>query len=297
MKDIQDLYLINYTKDNITYSLDMIRLKTYFTYEIYSSLDYYLRSYFGNCIKKYWISDRIMQFKYNWVIEIEEGVSFYIAFHHNNEKKDDHEGKYNFTIEFNPNKLKMSPLLLHILDLGFDWYIKSYDIAFDVPISILDLIWDLSGRNMEKIDNRGYDNKTIMIGKGDGRVKIYNKKRESDLNILNNMTRIEISREVEDFPLKSIKIFKYDNNFPVIYTNNYIYSMSDYKDKTLLAILYAVQNGFPLRDLSKTYRKKIKELLEGGYKLKFSNQIVTDVIKQSIYKYFVRPGKSIQVIF
>ena len=54
--------------------------------------------------------------------------------------------------------------------------LKSYDIAFDIRLSINDLIYDMSGRGIEKIDNRGFDNKTIMLGKGDGRVKIYNKK-------------------------------------------------------------------------------------------------------------------------
>ena len=291
MKDIKEIYNVNYIKDNIIYSLDMFRLKTYLDYTTYSNLDFYIRTYYKDKIKKFWISDRIMQFKYNWSIEVEEGKSFYFGFHHNNEKKDEHEGLYNLTIEFNPNKLKDNKLLLHILDLGFKWYIKSYDLAFDIRVNVNDLIWDMSGRNLEKIDNRGFDNKTIMLGKGDGRVKIYNKKKESDLNIMGDLTRIEISREVEDFPIHDVKILHYDNLFPSIYTNNYIYSLSDYNDKTTLALLYAVQNGFPLRDLTKTYRKKIKDMLEGGYKIKFSNKIVTDVLRQTIFYYFVRPRK------
>lgn len=289
MKKIEDLYFVNYTKDNIIYSLDMFRLKTYIDYTTFSNLDFYLKTYHNEKIKKFWISDRVMQFKYNYVIEVEEGKSFYFGFHHNNEKKDEHEGLYNLTIEFNPNKLKKDFLLLHILDLGYKWYIKSYDIAFDLNINILDLIWDLSGRNLEKIDNRGYDNKTVMIGKGDGRIKIYNKKRESNLDIMGDMTRIEISREVEDFPIHDVKILHYDNIFPYVYLNNYIYSFEDYKDKTTLALLYAVQNGFPIRDLTKTYRSKIKNMLEGGYKIKFSNKIVTDLLRQTIFAYFVRP--------
>ena len=51
--------------------------------------------------------------------------------------------------------------------------------------------------------------------------------------------------------------------FPSIYLNNYLYSFSDYEDKTLLAILYSVQNGFPIKYLTKTYKKKIKDLLQG----------------------------------
>lgn len=294
MKDIKEMYNINYVKDNIIYSLDMLRVKTYIDYDKYSNLDFYLRTYFKDNIKKFWITDKIMQFKYNWVIEIEEGKSFYFGFHHNNEKKDMHEGKYNLTIEFNPNKLKDNKLILKILALSDNWYIKSFDIAFDLRININDIIYDMSGRNIERIENRGFDNKTISVGKNDGRFKIYNKKKESDLDILGDLTRIEISREMEDFPIKNTKIFEYDNIFPSIYLNNYIVSFSNYEDKTLLGLLYAVQNGFPLKNLTKTYRKKIKDLLEGGNKIKFSNKLCTDLLRQTIFYYFCRIGESIQ---
>ena len=205
-----------------------------------------------------------------------------------------HDGKYNLTIEFNPNKLKDNKLVIKILSLSDDWYIKSYDIAFDLRININDIIYDMSGRNIEKIENRGFDNKTISVGKNDGRFKIYNKKKESDLNILGDLTRVEISREVEDFPIKNTKILQYDNIFPSIYLNNYIVSFSNYEDKTLLGLLYAVQNGFPLRNLTKTYRKKIKDLLEGGNKIRFSNKLCTDLLRQTIFYYFCRRGESIQ---
>lgn len=294
MKDIREMYNINYVKDNIIYSLDMFRVKTYIDYDKYSNLDFYLRTYFKDNIKKFWITDKIMQFKYNWVIEIEEGKSFYFGFHHNNEKKDMHEGKYNLTIEFNPNKLKDNKLILKILELSDNWYIKSFDIAFDLRININDIIYDMSGRNIEKIENRGFDNKTISVGKNDGRFKIYNKKKESDLDILGDLTRVEISREMEDFPIKNTKILEYDNIFPSIYLNNYIVSFSNYEDKTLLGLLYAVQNGFPLKNLTKTYRKKIKDLLEGGNKIKFSNKLCTDLLRQTIFYYFCRIGESIQ---
>lgn len=294
MKDIKEMYNINYVKDNIIYSLDMLRVKTYIDYDKYSNLDFYLRTYFKDNIKKFWITDKIMQFKYNWVIEIEEGKSFYFGFHHNNEKKDMHEGKYNLTIEFNPNKLKDNKLILKILALSDNWYIKSFDIAFDLRININDIIYDMSGRSIEKIENRGFDNKTISVGKNDGRFKIYNKKKESDLDILGDLTRVEISREMEDFPIKNTKILEYDNIFPSIYLNNYIVSFSNYEDKTLLGLLYAVQNGFPLKNLTKTYRKKIKDLLEGGNKIKFSNKLCTDLLRQTIFYYFCRIGESIQ---
>ena len=164
-----------------------------------------------------------------------------------------------------------------------------------IPINILDLIWDISGRGEEKIFSHGHDNKTIYLGKGNGRVKIYNKKKESDLAIAGNMTRIEISTEVEDFDIRKIKLFKFTGSFPNIYINQYVYSLSDYEEKnsTLLAILYAVQNGFPIRNLTRRYRDKLKDLLEGGYKINFDEKEATGIIRKNIFYYFLNTNKTV----
>ena len=76
-----------------------------------------------------------------------------------------------------------------------------------------------------------------------------------------------------------------------MYLSNYLYSFNDYKDTTLLAILYAVQNGFPLKDLSRRYKEKIKTMLEGGYQIKFSNKIATQIVKEVIFFYFMKNDK------
>lgn len=79
---------------------------------------------------------------------------------------------------------------------------------------------------------------------------------ESNLDILGDLTRVEVTSRFDDFPINNIKFFKYNSKFPTIYLNQYIYSLSDYEDRTLLAVLYAVQSGFPLKDLSRVYKKK-----------------------------------------
>lgn len=281
------------------YSIDMIRLKTYISYSKFTELEFRLKTCWKNYLKKEYSSPKISNFFYNYVIADVNDNTFWVGFLHNTEKRQGQvigkygqviEDTYNLTIEFNPNKLKANDIIYYILSLGEEWYIKSFDLAIDVKVSILDLIWDMSGRSLEKIDNRGYDKKTVYIGKGDGRVKIYNKKYESDLNIIGDLTRIEISRELEDFEVRKIKYFQYDDIFPVIYINNYVYSLSDYKDKTLLALLYAVQNGYPMRDLSRVYKSKIKKMLEGGYKIKFDNSTARNALQQIIYYYFVPIG-------
>lgn len=293
MKNITDLYNVCFNHNNIIYSLDMFRVKTYITYSKFSDIQFMIDTAYKDKVNRFWISDRKQNFHYNYSIEVGEGKSIYFGFMHNTENPrfNKEDTTYNFTIEFNPNKLKDNSLLMYLLNISGDWYIRSYDMAFDIPINILDLITDMSGRNFERVDNRGYDNKTIYLGKGDGRVKIYNKKRESDLNLVGDLTRIEISREMDDFEIRKVVGLKYDNVFPIVYTNNYIYSLSDYQDKTTLALLYAVQQGFPLRDLTKTYRSKIKSMLEGGYKIKFDNKVATDVLRQTIYYYFMKNDK------
>lgn len=293
MKNITDLYNVCFNHNNIIYSLDMFRVKTYITYSKFSDIQFMIDTAYKDKVNRFWISDRKQNFHYNYSIEVGEGKSIYFGFMHNTENPrfNKEDTTYNFTIEFNPNKLKDNSLLMYLLNISGDWYIRSYDMAFDIPINILDLITDMSGRNFERVDNRGYDNKTIYLGKGDGRVKIYNKKRESDLNLVGDLTRIEISREMDDFEIRKVVGLKYDNVFPIVYTNNYIYSLSDYQDKTTLALLYAVQQGFPLRDLTKTYRSKIKSMLEDGYKIKFDNKVATDVLRQTIYYYFMKNDK------
>ncbi len=289
----ENLYNIFLRDNNIIYSIDMIRLKTYITYSKFSEIEFMIETSYKEKVSKFWGSNKMNGFKYNYVIEVEEGKSIYFGFLSNNESVKFHNdtSTYNFTIEFNPNKLKDNSLVMFLLGISGDWFLKSYDIALDMQINILDLITDMTGRSFERIDNRGYDNKTIYVGKGDGRLKVYNKKIESSLDIVGDLTRVEVSRIVDDFEIRKVKILNYDGVFPNIYTNNYIYSFSDYNDKMLLAVLFAVQNGYPIRNLTRTYKKKVENLLEGGYKIRFSANAVTNVLRRTIFYYFMPNNK------
>lgn len=286
------MYFISKTSyNNLIYSIDMIRLKTYLDYDVYSNLDFYFNTYHKDTIEKFWISDRKMMFKYNYQIEVEEGRSFYLGFHHNNEK-DVETGLHNLTIEFNPNKLKDNILIQHILNLSGDWLIRSYDLAVDIKCNILDLIFDKGLKRHIHTFSNGGDDITYNIGKGDLRLKIYNKKLESKLDITGDLSRVEISRELDDFPIREVKFLDWGlDNFPDIFLNDYIYSLSDYKDKTMLPIIYAVQNGFPISDLSRRYKEKLKNLFEGGQKIRFTDKDATEVLRKTIFAYFMQNKK------
>lgn len=287
------MYNKSVEQNNIIYSVDMIRLKTVMSFTTFSELEFRLKTVWENYVRKSYTSFKLSSFFYNYEIEIGEGLSFWFGFLHNTEKREERNEFYNFTIEFNPNKLKDNKIIMYILGLSGNWYIKSLDIAMDLKININEINLDFSGRQEMKIFSKGYDDKTIYLGKGDGRVKVYNKKKESNLNILNELTRIEVSRSFEDYDIRDIKFFDYGDRFPNVYLNRYVYSFSDYEDKTLLAILYAIQSGYPLKDLTKTYRKKIKNLLEGGYKIKFNKIPVNQVVSATIFYYFINNKKVI----
>ena len=49
------LYNIAIEKNNIIYSIDMLRLKCYINYNVYNELDFYIRTYYNYKIKRVWI--------------------------------------------------------------------------------------------------------------------------------------------------------------------------------------------------------------------------------------------------
>lgn len=291
MYDI-DIYYKKLKFNNMNYSIDMLRLKTYITYSQYCDLEFLINSAYKNNIKRFWISDKIMNFHYQYQMEFGD-YRFWFGFLHNNESVNYNREdlSYNFTIEFNPNKLRENVLIMHILSHFGNWLIRSFDLAIDIPINILDIVFDMASRRKLMTYSLGDDNITHVIGVGNGRVKIYNKKIESSLNIVGHLTRVEISFQYEDFPVSKIQRFAIDDGyFPYLYLNQYLYSFSDIEsgDKTTLGLLYAVQHGYNIKDLSRRYREKIKELLEGGSRIKFDKTTAEQVIKQVIFGYLVR---------
>lgn len=92
--------------------------------------------------------------------------------------------------------------------------------------------------------SQGGENRTYYMGRSNNRVKIYNKKVESGLE--RELTRIEITSKL-DIEFKKIDTFHYSVDLPKLYLNNYLLTFDDMEDKTLLAIVYAVQNRFSFK--------------------------------------------------
>ena len=108
-----------------------------------------LRTIYSDQIDNFYISSGISDFKYNYNIKIKEGSSFWFGFIHNSElinKKgslQNDKTEFNFTVEFNPNKLEIKGILLYIIRMCYahNCNVKSVDIAMDIPYNILDIRW------------------------------------------------------------------------------------------------------------------------------------------------------------
>lgn len=282
--------------DNITYTVDMIRIRCDITNEKFSNLETRLRTIYRDQIKNNYVSLGISEFKHNYQIEIKEGVSFWFGFIHNSElinkagSLQNPNTTFNFTVEFNPNKVPVRGLLYYIIKmcLAHKPVIKSVDLAMDIPVNILDIGGFDKGRKKDfRMFTQGGDNKTYYIGRTNNRIKIYNKRIESNLD--RELTRVEITSKL-DLDFTKLPIFNYNVDLPKLYLNNYLLTFDDLQDKTLKCILYSVQNGYPVSDLSRVYRDKIeKKLTQGGQRIPFSNNMCTSVIKQCINGIFY-PG-------
>lgn len=261
-----DLYFndLNVVKDDLIYCVDMIRLTCHIPYSVFNKKINSRLSFYGEFLTS-WISSRITDFYYNFNY-CDKDCSFWFGFISNKEKI---SGKsltntkttFNFTIEFNPNKVKDCSLLLHILSMTTEWFIKQCDFAVDVNTNITNICgFDKGKKNCLITYDCGEDNKTYYIGKKDNRVKIYNKTIESNLSY--DLTRIEITKYFDSLKIFDVNSYSYDGYIPELFLKDFQLSFNDLEDKTLFALVYAVIEGFPLHDLTKHYKKRVKEFLQ-----------------------------------
>jgi hypothetical protein len=122
----------------------------------------------------------------------------------------------------------------------------------------------------------GEDDKTIYIGQGNGRVKIYNKAKEQKI-LDRNWTRYEVSLDI-NIPIKYIEQYKLGMELPKVYCME---SGQLNDDKTMTAIIYAVLNGYPVSDLSRAYRNKIKNLYSNN-EVSINNNIIEKTLAQYV---------------
>jgi hypothetical protein len=221
------------------------------------------------------------QYRYNVHVKAwdkqDKEYSFWIGYQQNMEKPCN---KYNFVIEYNPNKIPVYDAVFRYVICNIvskDSEIISCDVAMDLMnINIQNLIYDKClKRKIMTFDNGG-DNKTIYIGNGNGRIKIYNKAKEQKIEGI-NWTRYEVSLNI-DISIKYIEQYKLGMELPKLWCME---SNQLNDDKTMTALIYAVLNGYPINDLSRVYRDKIKNLYRNN-EVSINNNIIEKTLVQYV---------------
>ena len=144
--------------------------------------------------------------------------------------------------------------------------VVSVDVAMDIPVNINRLIIDKYRKQTYKLFDNGGDDKTHYLGKGDGRIKIYNKARE--MGIEGDLTRYEISKYIR-LPIRSVINEGYEFNgelIPLGYINGEGINVDD---KTLYSQYWAVLNGYPISELTRRYREKVRKLINNHASIEF----------------------------
>jgi hypothetical protein len=221
------------------------------------------------------------QYRYNIHVKSwdkqEKEYSFWIGYQQNMEKPCN---KYNFIIEYNPNKIPVYDAVFRYVICNIvnkDSEVVSCDIAMDLMnINIQNIVYEKGLKRKVMTFDMGEDDKTIYIGQGNGRVKIYNKAKEQKI-LDRNWTRYEVSLDI-DIPIKYIEQYKLGMELPKVYCME---SGQLNDDKTMTAIIYAVLNGYPVSDLSRAYRNKIKNLYSNN-EVSINNNIIEKTLAQYV---------------
>lgn len=277
--------------NNNVYSIDMVRLRI----RIESSdVKSFFDKYSCNSDVSYYETTQFTKYKHNWLFttmdyesfnKSSKGVSFWVGYQFGSEQK---SNKHWLVIEYNPNKNDitrgyLNDILLRFFNCSALVEIVSVDIACDMPINIKTVYCDKGGKQLKKVFDYGGDNRTIYLGQGNGRIKIYNKAREMGLEGV-ELTRYEISiSNFEHLPvsMSDVDISACINLVPIYCIDSYQFDMA--LNGTDKALVYAVLNGYPLEDLPRDKRGKIKKILSDSA----GNTLESEGFANAFKKYFI----------
>lgn len=237
--------------------------------------------HFEECERKYidvWNYDSAVTYyemfkwnanRHNWKYkgENEKGQEFtiYIGYQSNLEVI-----KNRFTLEYNPNKVpennKFLEVILNMLKYhsGFIEVLK-FDVAWDYyGITTKELIFSPEGKRSYKIHQypNGSD-PTFYTGEGEGQVRIYDKAHEETKGKADyKKVRYEATIKAR-FDVRWFNEYKCTTELPEQFINDIqgLYDNQEGLSPTDRLLVYAIQNGFPQKELTYRQRQKYKKIV------------------------------------
>lgn len=272
----------------------MIRLKVHVPS---ADVEMFMARYSENIEVSYYESLSFKKYRYNWNFKVNSVygtgiVGFWIGFYHGSEKIGQ---AHNLVIEFNPNKCEEIPYLWVLLKRFYSnsklVECVSGDIACDMPVNILDVLYMPHGRRNKKTFDNGGDDLTYYFGSRseDGYIKIYNKSRELGVEDI-DLTRYEVTRKFGFTLDQGISVhMNWDCLVDINILDNYQYNLNI--GDTEKALIYAVMYGYPMSNITRKYKDKIKKILSESA----GNTLESNKFDECIRNYFIKLTNDISI--
>lgn len=283
------------------YSLDMLRLQTYISSDLFMS---FANSYLSvNPAVEYFESYKAVAYRHLYSVK-EKGFelspfgydmaatyenNFMLSYRHNTEKPT--KIKFALVIEFNPNKCNIREGLLNLILSNFfsNVYkidVKSCDFAIDFKgFNINNVIWDREFKRKEVI-YKGSSGKSIYLGErsSDGSTKIYDKGAEQRVSY--DWVRYEMTSKFDCLSFSDCYNFDSINissKPPKAYFVSNVDCINDIKMKCCVMCL--LRGDFILSDFPKYLRKKI-ELIISDYSVYVVDECCINQFKRVLKDFF-----------
>lgn len=242
------------------YSVDMIRLRFSISHKYIKrairNIKWNAEVNMNNDYKEY-ESTKPFGYRYNITYQIND-TSLYLGLENNKDDKNMKTG----VMEYNPNKIKISEHkeymdIIKWSILNDNLEILSFDIAIDIQTDIK-LLKFINPKRSETI-MKSSKGKTHYFGKSrySGYTRVYDKASEQGKDEI--LTRYEVRfKDVIDYNdvMKLLDLIQGTKLVEVFKVTD-----KEITDKTLKAVVYAVQHGYDYKDLTRAYKNKVKEYI------------------------------------
>lgn len=254
---------------------------------------------------EYWKSLSFKQYRHNFRIKYNESAMYIGVAHNSSNDKMEISGK----IEYNPNKVDIKELEKHykiitdILGCRNTFQIQSFDVAIDYD--------NLSMKNF-KVDKLGLTSKEIESPTGHsitlgtrsstrGLIRIYDKRSEmkskQGIDIGYDKTRLELNfkpkinhndREkiLNEIKRKTVPEIYIVRDKQLDFFDDDKGKVSKYGDTDYMLYLGVLNGLYSVDDLKKSYRKKVKKILDrtGSSKINIDYNIIMSTLYTEILK-------------